>query len=1405
MGVDGDSLPDSAELVLGTDPENMDTDGDMLDDWYEVKNGLDPLEPDSNGDGLNDYYEVTGVPLDVDGDGIPNAWDDDNDNDGVPDWLDLSPFSKSTVNESFHFDIKTSGNPTYIDFQLRPKDPEHLKLLWQTWDWPYDDKGTMQDLDNSTDDLNLVPMLELTMNQAPEKSEVKDYGIVIADKTIKLRSSYPWSSIMLQGGLGDSKADGDTIIADIDGNGKLDLLLMGIHPLTGILDPFGSSCFLYKIGWDMNTSGSPSRWSSIIQVTGFGNLYEGGGAAIADINGNGKLDLLLMGIDAPDGPNKFRYKIGWDLKSDGTATSWSSPIHVSGVGDRNAGGGAAIADIDGNGKLDLLLMGIDDADGPNQFRYRIGWDLTASGISSNWSNVIYGPETAHFTAGGGARIADIDGNGVPDLLLMAIDDSFGNHKCLCQVGWSLDRSGKISKWSSVLESPAIGSERWSRIGQDLNEGAGGKYIYLCVKESLSGQIKVISGDSSTISPGSGWWKINQDLNDGAGGKYIYLCVKDSLRDQITVISGNSSTISPGSGWWKINQDLNQGAGGKYIYLCVKDPLRDQITVISGDTETIYPPTRGICGGGVAIADINSNGKMDLLLMAIDDPEGSNLFRYMTGWDLEVESKVYVPLLPVVDNGNTVAFSGRLFYPASGHAAEILAEARLIWMVNGKSDSSNIQVISGDSSDISPGHGWGRINQDLNQGAGGKYIYLCVKEPLLGKVKVISGDSPDVPAGQGWTKIPQDLNAGAGGKYIYLCVTESLVGKVKVISGDSSGISPGDGWTKIPQNLNEGAGGKYIYLCVRYSEESEGLLYSTETKTLAKYREDFMLTGFAVEENFGCEAGLFYSDDANQTIRAYITQRYEFLNSSNTVSQADAKLPQYNITVNSTVRLFSHSDAMLRELTGDMITDALDSLPNGKSLPIAIATARTSSTESMDGLVSDSYILGDSYHIDMTTVFQTTWKFIKLPWYDTTTREQLTDAELLSEVASWDWRTEEKANVLLVLLAWSWGETNMSRMGDYDVPPQVPPEVSYPCLQEIAGTYEMLEHLRHNMAFPLVDATMILIIGTPATITWAYWSRVTIPKFIYNLGVGKILPQDIAVEVGKLRSMMWRATNHANPLNQLFRGPFCKEDALMDHVRMTRTQFGEWFRISQGRWHQVLRVAGRVMIAVAVLAIIAEFLYIAGKEGWTGFGFALAGLYAAMEIIYLAIIIGVSCIPVVGWAIALLILLADLIASCFGYGSAWVMEKVVDAFTDYDLRSEVNLDSKGTWAGIEDYGNNGLTVGDRIKLSTRLVEEVWKTGRGNRQDVDESYITPYYTYRVSDAAQAVSFGSVVSSADYGSSRWVEHEIGVWLEPATAMVNYPLTVWLNTHFKVYYDKSVLGTSSRHSYTDEDASTK
>lgn len=175
---DGDGLYDKVEIVIGTDFNNTDSDFDQLTDFYEVQNGLDPLNPDSNNDGLPDYYEVTNVTsFDVDGDNVTNAWDFDNDGDGVNDAVDLSPFAKSVVSNSFHFDVETNGLPTYITFQVRPQQSEYLKLINQYWNWMLDDKGFMKDLDNSTDDVHLVPMLNLTANVVPDQSKVIDYGI----------------------------------------------------------------------------------------------------------------------------------------------------------------------------------------------------------------------------------------------------------------------------------------------------------------------------------------------------------------------------------------------------------------------------------------------------------------------------------------------------------------------------------------------------------------------------------------------------------------------------------------------------------------------------------------------------------------------------------------------------------------------------------------------------------------------------------------------------------------------------------------------------------------------------------------------------------------------------------------------------------------------------------------------------------------------------------------------------------------------------------------------------------------------------------------------------------------------------------------------------------------------------
>ncbi len=183
---DGDGLYDSVEWVIGTDYNNSDSDFDQLNDTYEINNRLDPLIVDTNMDGLPDYFEVEGIySLDIDGDGIENAWDFDNDDDGVNDEIDLSPFAKSTIHQNFDFSITTDGKPININFQLKPQSEEHLKLFYQSWNWPYDDKGTMQDLDNSENDVTIAPWLRVTPNVVPSQSEVDERGMYVTGNAME--------------------------------------------------------------------------------------------------------------------------------------------------------------------------------------------------------------------------------------------------------------------------------------------------------------------------------------------------------------------------------------------------------------------------------------------------------------------------------------------------------------------------------------------------------------------------------------------------------------------------------------------------------------------------------------------------------------------------------------------------------------------------------------------------------------------------------------------------------------------------------------------------------------------------------------------------------------------------------------------------------------------------------------------------------------------------------------------------------------------------------------------------------------------------------------------------------------------------------------------------------------------
>ncbi|MHB0857880.1 MAG: right-handed parallel beta-helix repeat-containing protein, partial [Anaerolineae bacterium] len=195
VDTDGDGLTDQVELCIGTDAGNPDTDGDGISDRTELEGfdlggqhwDSDPLSVDSNRDGIMDGDEWSrtlatnggAANADLDGDGIPNLWDDDDDGDLVPDALDLSP--TAVTDYTTEFTLSTSGQMVTgtqaIEFELQPQNLDHLRYSTTVLDWPPDQEGNIQDLNDSTEDLRLLPYLLVTTNIAPDQLLMDQYGV----------------------------------------------------------------------------------------------------------------------------------------------------------------------------------------------------------------------------------------------------------------------------------------------------------------------------------------------------------------------------------------------------------------------------------------------------------------------------------------------------------------------------------------------------------------------------------------------------------------------------------------------------------------------------------------------------------------------------------------------------------------------------------------------------------------------------------------------------------------------------------------------------------------------------------------------------------------------------------------------------------------------------------------------------------------------------------------------------------------------------------------------------------------------------------------------------------------------------------------------------------------------------
>jgi len=159
------------------------------------------------------------------------------------------------------------------------------------------------------------------------------------------------------------------------------------------------------------------------------------------------------------------------------------------------------------------------------------------------------------------------------------------------------RSGFITDMKVINGKNEGCGEGWEKVSGetlngDLNEGCGKKtdYIWLCVKKGSDNwkftDLKVVaSNDYMTDCGKDGWQQIssskssNGDLNQGAGGKFIFLCyIREADKDPLSELRLTERRDCE-EGMFKVgirksNGDLNQNGkrGCKEIFLCAKRAL-----------------------------------------------------------------------------------------------------------------------------------------------------------------------------------------------------------------------------------------------------------------------------------------------------------------------------------------------------------------------------------------------------------------------------------------------------------------------------------------------------------------------------------------------------------------------------------------------------------------------------------------------------------------------------------------------------------------------------------------------------------------------------------------------------------------------------------------------------------------
>jgi hypothetical protein len=215
-------------------------------------------------------------------------------------------------------------------------------------------------------------------------------------------------------------------MGDLNGNGKQDLVVMMVD------NPPGQNQALYRVGSDLDSTGAVTGgWGAWMPIPDwFSWENQGAGIAMADLSGKGKQDLVVLMVDHPlKQQNQALYRVGRDLDSTGAVSGgWGAWTPIPDwFSWENQGAGIAVADLNGNGKVDVVVFGIDNPPGQNQAFFRVANDVDHDGIpSAGWSSLL-GVNNWFSWENQYAGIAIVQLGRGHQLIVMAVDHPLGGN------------------------------------------------------------------------------------------------------------------------------------------------------------------------------------------------------------------------------------------------------------------------------------------------------------------------------------------------------------------------------------------------------------------------------------------------------------------------------------------------------------------------------------------------------------------------------------------------------------------------------------------------------------------------------------------------------------------------------------------------------------------------------------------------------------------------------------------------------------------------------------------------------------------------------------------------------------------------------------------------------------------